>query len=179
MRPRSLIASASATALLTGLTVALPATAAAAATPATVSAAANTTVCDVYCDARDPALSSGDRLASTATVWSRNITLHFDDADDMAWANLADGSPTDEVWLDRSFDGGQTWASGSKLGDTTVPSGDTGWRTLMYNVDNPSAQGVGAVRACGKAGDRTDIACTPWLRSTTTPALRRPRPSRP
>jgi hypothetical protein len=158
MRPRSLIASISATALLSGLTIVLPAT------PA---AAANTDVCNTYCDGRDPALSPGDRLAATATVWSRNITLHFDDADDMAWANLANGSPTDEMWLDRSFDGGQTFASGNQLGDTTVPSGDTGWRTLMYNVDNPSAHGVGAVRACGKAGDRTDVACTPWLRTTT------------
>lgn len=45
------------------------------------------------------------------------------------------------VWLDRSFDGGASWASGSKLGDATVAAGDTGWRTLMYNVDNPSAHG--------------------------------------
>ena len=164
MRPRPLIAALGVTALLSGLTVL------ASAAPA---AAANTTVCNIYCDTRDPALAPGDRLAATATVWSRQITLHFDDADDMAWANIADGSPTDEVWLDRSFDGGQTWASGSKLGDTTIPSDDTGWRTLMYNVDNPSAYGVGAVRACGKAGNRTEIACTPWLRSTThagTPA---------
>ncbi len=99
--------------------------------------------------------------------------MHVSDGDDMAWGSIDDGSPTDEVWLDRSFDGGQTWANGSKLGDTTIPSGDTGWRTLMYNIDNPSAQGVGAIRACGKAGNRVEIACTPWLRSTVhaaTPA---------
>ena len=164
MRPHPLIAALSVTALVSGLTVL------ASAAPA---AAADITVCNVYCDTRDPALAPGDRVAATATVWSRQITLHLDDADDMAWANIAVGSPTDEVWLDRSFDGGQTWASGSKLGDTTIPSGDTSWRTLMYNVDNPSAHGVGAVRACGKAGNRTEIACTPWLRSTThagTPA---------
>jgi predicted alpha-1,6-mannanase (GH76 family) len=135
--------------------------------------AANTSVCNVYCDGRDPADATGDRKAATATVWSRVITLHISDGDDMAWASIGSGSPTDEVWLDRSFDGGQTWTNGSKLGDTTIPSGDTGWRTLMYNIDNPSAQGVGAMRACGKAGNRSDIACTPWLRSTVhaaTPA---------
>jgi predicted alpha-1,6-mannanase (GH76 family) len=123
-------------------------------------------VCNTYCDTRDPALAAGDRSAATATVWSRQITLHLDDADDMGWASIGNGSPTDEVWLDRSFDGGQTWTQGSKLGDTTIPSGDTGWRTLMYNVDDPVAQGVGAIRACGKAGNRSDIACTPWARTT-------------
>ncbi|HEY2240638.1 MAG TPA: hypothetical protein VGI21_17700, partial [Streptosporangiaceae bacterium] len=136
-------------------------------------ATANTNVCNIYCDGRDPAVASGDRNAATATVWSRVIELHIADGDDMAWGSIDDGSPTDEVWLDRSFDGGQTWANGSKLGDTTIPSGDTGWRTLMYNIDNPSAQGVGAVRACGKAGNRAEIACTPWSRSTVhaaTPA---------
>ncbi|HEV2634998.1 MAG TPA: glycoside hydrolase family 76 protein [Actinocrinis sp.] len=158
MRSRSLIASMSVTALLSGLTVLLP---------AATAEAANSSVCNAYCDARDPALAAGDRTAATATVWSRSITLHFDDADDMAWADVANGSPTDEVWIDRSFDGGQTFASGNMLGDTTIPAGDTSWRTQMYNVDNPSAHGVGAVRACGKAGDRADVACTPWLRSTT------------
>jgi predicted alpha-1,6-mannanase (GH76 family) len=149
---------------------------AAATTPAPAApraTAASTSVCNIYCDGRDPAVATGDRTPATATVWSRVITLHVSDGDDMAWGSIDDGSPTDEVWLDRSFDGGQTWASGSKLGDTTIPSGDTGWRTLMYNVDNPSAQGVGAIRACGKAGNRVEIACTPWLRSTVhagTPA---------
>jgi predicted alpha-1,6-mannanase (GH76 family) len=35
----------------------------------------------------------------------------------------------------------------------------------MYNVDDWSTTGVGALRACGKAGDRPEIACTPWARS--------------
>ncbi|THA72176.1 hypothetical protein E6P78_02535 [Streptomyces sp. A0958] len=29
-------------------------------------------------------------------------------------------------WPDRSFDGGRTWASGSKLGAIAVPAGQTG-----------------------------------------------------
>lgn len=44
-----------------------------------------------------------------------------------------------------------------------------GWRTLMYNIDNPSDiqnLGIGSMRACGKANDRDDIACTAWARST-------------
>ena len=149
-----------ATLLLGCLAAAVPA-----ATPAQ---AANTTVCNTYCDTRDPALAASTRQAGTVGVSGRTITLYLDDPDDMAWGQISGGAAGDTVWLDRSFDGGQTWASGSQLGDTTIPSGDTGWRTLMYNVDNPSAYGVGAVRACGEANSvSTTIVCTPWLRSTT------------
>ena len=84
MRLRSLIASMIAAALLSGLTVAVSAA------PA---AAANTTVCNIYCDARDRALAPSTRVGATATVWSRAITLYFDDADDMAWASITNGSP--------------------------------------------------------------------------------------
>jgi len=129
-------------------------------------AAAQASICNKYCDGRDPALSPGDRQPVSASIYSRGIALHFDDADAMGWASITNGSPGDEVWLDRSFDGGRTWTSGSKLGDTTVPAGQGGWRTLMYNVDDWNALGVGALRACGKAGDRAEIACTAWARTT-------------
>ncbi|MEV5529065.1 glycoside hydrolase family 76 protein [Streptomyces prunicolor] len=129
-------------------------------------AAAQASICNKYCDARDPSLSPGDRWPVSASIYSRGIALHFDDTDAMGWASITNGSPGDEVWLDRSFDGGRTWSSGSKLGDTTIPAGQGGWRTLMYNVDDWNALGVGALRACGKAGDRAEIACTAWARTT-------------
>ncbi len=129
--------------------------------------ATHAVVCSTSCDARDPSSAVSVRQAAVASVWSRVVTLFVSDGDDMAWANVGTGSPGDEVWLDRSFDGGQTWADGSKLGDTTIPAGSTGWRTMMYNIDDPAKFGVGAIRACGKAADRTDIACTQWMRSTT------------
>ena len=84
----------------------------------------------------------------------------------MGWASIENGNPGDEVWLDRSMDGGRTWSDGSRLGNTAIPTGQRGWRTLMYNVDDWNNLGVGALRACGKAGDRPDIACTPWARTT-------------
>ena len=118
--------------------------------PAAPASAATTTVCNTYCDARDPSLAVGDRQAASVTVSGRDIILHISDGDDMAWGAILDGAPGDTVWLDRSFDGGQTWANGSKLGDTTIPSGDTGWRTLMYNADNWNTGGVGLLRACGE-----------------------------
>jgi predicted alpha-1,6-mannanase (GH76 family) len=43
----------------------------------------------------------------------------------------------------------------------------------MYNVDDWNNHGVGALRACGKAGDRPDIACTPWARTTWNAGDRR------
>jgi predicted alpha-1,6-mannanase (GH76 family) len=127
-------------------------------------AAAATAICNRYCDGRDPSLSTQDRQPVSASVSSRSIVLHFDDADAMAWASIDKGAAGDTVWLDRSMDGGRTWADGSKLGATSVPGGGTGWRTQMYNVDDWNNQGVGALRACGQVGG--SIACTSWARST-------------
>ncbi|MGW7686275.1 glycoside hydrolase family 76 protein [Kribbella sp. NPDC054772] len=124
------------------------------------------TICNKYCDARDPALAPKDRTPVSTSLFGRTITLHIDDDDAMGWASIANGSPGDEVWLDRSMDGGRTWTAGSRLGNTAIPAGQTGWRTLMYNADDWNTLGVGALRACGKAGDRADIACTPWARPT-------------
>jgi hypothetical protein len=132
----------------------------------TSSAALAASICNKYCDGRDPSLATADRTAVSSTLFGRTFRLHVNDTDAMAWASVDGGQPTDEVWIDRSFDGGQTWSDGSKLGDTTVPTGSTGWRTAQFNVDDWNNNGVGALRACGKAGDRADISCTTWARST-------------
>jgi hypothetical protein len=154
--------------LLTGILLAV--------TPApapSVAAAPLATICDKYCDARDPALSPADRAGVTTTTGTRRITLHLDDADDMGWAAIGGGAAGDHVWLDRSFDAGRTWASGSKLGDTATPSGATGWRTLMYNADDWANRGVGLLRACGQAVGSSAIACTGWQRTTWNAGDRR------
>ncbi|MFD2415646.1 glycoside hydrolase family 76 protein [Amycolatopsis pigmentata] len=124
------------------------------------------TICDKYCDTRDPALAAGDRVAQTVTDNGRAISLHLDDGDDMGWAVTDQGGEGDEAWLDRSFDNGRTWSSGSKLGDTKVPAGYGGWRTLMYNVDDWNNLGVGLLRACGLPAGTSAIACTSWYRTT-------------
>ena len=123
-------------------------------------------VCSKYCDGRDPALSPRDREGGAAVAGTRRISLHFDDSDDMGWAAIGGGAAGDRVWLDRSFDAGRTWASGSKLGDTAVPAGASGWRTLMYNGDDWAALGVGLLRACGQPAGSGAITCTGWHRST-------------
>jgi predicted alpha-1,6-mannanase (GH76 family) len=129
------------------------------------------TICNKYCDARDPAQSPQDRVPVTATLSGRQIALHFDDTDAMGWGSVGNGGAGDQVWLDRSMDGGRTWSDGSRLGNTTVPSGQGGWRTLMYNVDDWNTQGVGALRACGQVAGA--IACTPWARTTWNAGERR------
>ncbi|GJF35168.1 glycosyl hydrolase [Kitasatospora sp. NE20-6] len=155
--PRSLCAALLCTAVATTLS-GLTGTA----TAAPVAAAA--AVCNKYCDTRDPALSPQDRQPVSATLSGRSLVLHFDDTDAMGWASIANGAAGDEVWLDRSTDGGRTWTNGGKLGDTSVPAGGNSWRTLMYNVDDWNNSGVGALRACGQVGSA--IACTPWARTT-------------
>jgi predicted alpha-1,6-mannanase (GH76 family) len=124
------------------------------------------TACDKYCDGRDPALAAGDRAAQTVADTGRSITLHLDDADDMGWASVSGGAPGDTVWMDRSFDNGRTWSSGSKLGNTTMPSGYQSWRTLMYNSDDWNNLGVGLLRACGQPSGTGTIGCTSWYRTT-------------
>ncbi|MFD8612157.1 glycoside hydrolase family 76 protein [Streptomyces sp. NPDC059631] len=136
------------------------------ASPAPAAAAPGTAaaVCDLFCDARDPSAATSERVPVSSSLYGRSIRLHLSDNDVMGWASIDAGDPGDEVWLDRSFDGGRSWSSGSKLGDTRTPDGARGWRTLMYNVDDWNTAGVGALRACGKAGDRAEIACTAWAR---------------
>ncbi|MGA5300868.1 glycoside hydrolase family 76 protein [Nucisporomicrobium flavum] len=138
-----------------------------------IQAARAATVCNRYCDGRDPALSPGDRVPVSATLYGRTFKVHVNDTDAMIWATLDNGQPGDQVWLDRSFDGGRSWTGDSRLGDTTVPAGAAGWRTAMFNVDDWNTRGVGVLRACGKAGDRPELVCTPWARSNWNAADRR------
>ena len=51
------------------------------------------TVCNKYCDARDPGLSPQDRVPVTASLSGRSIALHFDDTDAMGWASIDKAAP--------------------------------------------------------------------------------------
>ncbi|KAJ6648380.1 Mannan endo-1,6-alpha-mannosidase DCW1 [Pseudolycoriella hygida] len=127
-------------------------------------------ICNIYCDDRDPNLAStGVRSPVAVTLFGRGITLKISDADNMAYAEINNGDPGDEVWLDRSFDGGVSWEDGSRLGSNSIPTEMRGCRTNMYNIDNPRHSnnlGIGSMRSCAKVNNRPDIACTSWARST-------------
>ncbi|MFD0019852.1 hypothetical protein [Streptomyces sp. NPDC058382] len=107
--------------LIPGLTPALGSAPAHAAVPS---------VRDTYRDARDPEYATGDRVPVRAADEGGTIALLLPDNDVMGWASVDGGQSGDEVWHDRSFDGGVSWTGGSKLGDTRTPSGPTGRRTL-------------------------------------------------
>ncbi|RPE39144.1 putative alpha-1,6-mannanase (GH76 family) [Streptomyces sp. Ag109_O5-1] len=134
----------------------------------------NPTVCDgTSCDGADPADAAGDDTpVPSTTLFGRTISLHVDQKNAMAWGVIAAGGPGDEIWLDRSWDGGATWPEGSSLGRTSVPSGATSTRTAMFATRDPRGLMYGgAVRACGREASHQEGSCTTWVR----PAPSRPR----
>lgn len=128
------------------------------------------TVCDTLCDGTDAGKAAGDDQPVPSTrLYGRTIRLHVDQKNSMAWASIDTGGAGDEIWLDRSWDGGSTWPDGSSLGRTSTPSGATGTRTAMYATRDP--RGLlygGAVRACGREAGHQEGSCTAWVRPVPT-----------
>lgn len=114
-------------------------------------AKAQTYICNQYCDRRDPStISDGATVVANSSINGRLIKLIISDLDNMGYASIEGGSAGDELWMDRSFDGGLTWDQGSLLGFTQIPNGESFATTLMYNVDHDAVRGLGALRACGR-----------------------------
>lgn len=130
------------------------------------------TVCDTFCDGTDADRAAGDdQPVPPTTLHGRTIRLHVDHRSSMAWAGIDNGGAGDEIWLDRSWDGGSTWPDGSSLGRTSTPAGATGTRTAMYATRDP--RGLlhgGAVRACGREAAHQEGSCTAWVRPVPTRA---------
>lgn len=144
--------------MLLTLAALLVALAAATLQPAPTAHAASTTVCSVYCDTRDPSLAKSETFpVPNVDLNGRLLELHVDDVSGMAWASIDDGQTGDSVWIDRTWDGGNTWDG--LLGEASIPSTWTGTRTLMYNQSDPVDHRRGMVRACGDAGA---VTCTQW-----------------
>jgi len=124
------------------------------------------TVCDTLCDGTGAGQAAGDdQPVPSTTLYGRTIRLHVDQKNSMAWASIDTGGAGDEIWLDRSWDGGATWPDGSSLGRTSTQSGATTTRTTMYATRDP--RGLlygGAVRACGREASHNEGSCTAWYR---------------
>jgi len=89
----------------------------------------------------------------TAEVWWRKIELRYHSGTRCAWGRISNGSHGDSVWVDWSSNGGQTW---KQLDVTKIPRGGHEAHTVAHN------DAAYVMRACGKAGNRREIACTGW-----------------
>ncbi len=98
----------------------------------------------------NPALISTER---SATLFGRTFELRFHSGANCAWGKISNGSRGDSVWVDWSIDGGDTW---KQLSVTRIPYGGRQVYTVAHNHSGYT------MRACGKAGNRPDIACTGW-----------------
>ncbi|WP_194926679.1 glycoside hydrolase family 76 protein [Catenulispora pinisilvae] len=127
-------------------------------------------VCAAACDGVSSSGSTGNTSPVPDTsLDGRDIALHVDSGG-MAWASIAGGAAGDEVWLDRSWDGGATWPDGSSQGRLSVPNGATGTQTAEINIDDPLGRlAGGAVRACGRAVTGENGSCTAWARADAVP----------
>jgi hypothetical protein len=129
---------------------------------ASANVAPQAAVCFLSCDTLDPSRAGQETFpVPEKTINGRKLVLHVSDVDGMAWGSIDNGTTGDAVWLDRSWDGGQTWEG--LLGKASIPSTWTGTRTLMYNVSDPRDHRRGLLRACGDAGA---VTCTDWVYPT-------------
>ncbi|ARQ68876.1 glycosyl hydrolase [Streptomyces marincola] len=89
------------------------------------------------------------RTVASTSIHSRGIELRYNGT--CSWGRIF-GSPGDLVWVDRSFDGGRTW---EQLDPTPINRGGSNYTDAYDNRGN-------LMRACGKAGNYPDVACTTW-----------------
>lgn len=132
---------------------------------------AHLSVCATRCDGATHSAADGDHqpVADTSLA-GRDIALHVDNGG-MAWATISGGAPGDEIWMDRSWDGGAGWPDGSSKGRTSVAAGATGTSTFDIDIDDPLGRLYGgAVRACGRAVTGANGSCTAWARAASVPA---------
>ncbi|MCX5264687.1 NlpC/P60 family protein [Streptomyces sp. NBC_00199] len=106
------------------------------------------------CGDGTPPDSAGAWSAKSATVFGRTVELRYNSTTACAWGRIVGGTVGDEIWVDRSNDGGDTWEP--MLGYTTVTSGGDAY-TTQWN-DNGLV-----MRACGTNGKGGSIVCTGWF----------------
>ncbi|MEU8986253.1 DUF2690 domain-containing protein [Streptomyces sp. NPDC048558] len=116
----------------------------------TMAGAENNTSCG---DGTDPN-SAGAWTAKSTTVFGRAVELRYSSTTQCAWGRIIGGTVGDEICVDRSADGGETW--NSMLGFTTITSGNDAYTTQWNDA------GL-VMRACGTNGPGGGIECTGWF----------------
>ncbi|MEU7020041.1 DUF2690 domain-containing protein [Streptomyces sp. NPDC046203] len=89
----------------------------------------------------------------TATVDTIHIELRYSTSSRCAWGRITNADPGDQVWVDRSSNGGSSW------------SGPLGLTTVQYGTDTytPAYSDAGYVmRACAWNDTTGHIKCTGW-----------------
>jgi hypothetical protein len=127
-------------------------------------------VCAAHCDGNSSSAATGSvKPVPDTSIDGRDVGLHIDSSNGMAYATIAGGASGDSVWMDRSWNEGSSWPDGSELGATATPSGATGTRTSEINIDDTLGRlDGGAVRACGDVGG--SVSCTQWARNDSSQA---------
>lgn len=95
-------------------------------------------------------------VGAVGNVQSYSIELRYNPVNRCAWA-LGYGDTLAAIWVDRSSDGGQTWAQGSHMGTRSPGTGQTTTYTGVYNDSYPYV-----MRACEQSDDNS-IYCTAWF----------------
>jgi hypothetical protein len=127
-------------------------------------------VCAAHCDGNSSSAATGSvKPVPDTSIDGRDVGLHIDSSNGMAYATIAGGASGDYVWMDRSWNEGSSWPDGSELGATATPSGATGTKTSEINIDDTLGRlDGGAVRACGDVNG--SVSCTQWARNDSSQA---------
>jgi predicted alpha-1,6-mannanase (GH76 family) len=113
-----------------------------------------------------PAPTSGhvQKPVDPARGKGREVTLNFS-SDGRAWASAKGVAQEDQVFVQRSWDGGTSHPGDGALGRIDVPAGTSTATTTAFQTRDTRAKLYGGVaRACVKTGGTSR--CTDWARAT-------------
>lgn len=130
-------------------------------------------ICNKYCDGRSALLAGTSRAGQSLALGGRTITLQIDDDDNMIWGVAQGAKVGDQIWLQRSLDGGKTWDS-TRLG-MIIATSRPQTPTAMYNVDDGANNKQGMIRVCALVRGVAQSACsagdrTSWVWNHATEA---------
>jgi len=95
-------------------------------------------ICSTFCDGDDASLALETRIATTIIISDRLVTIHIEDRTNVMFATLENGMTGDNLYLERSFNGGVEW---EEIGLRQVMREETAASTALYNFDDPTTLG--------------------------------------
>lgn len=95
--------------------------------------------------------TTGAYTAESVTLFGRSIELRYNPNTRTAWGRIENGSPGDEVWVNRSS------CPDTVIARAYIYSGYTEAYTTQWDDAGFT------MRACGRAYNRSTISCTTWF----------------